>query len=347
MSIKARYDAFCSIDRRYPVDFLYGVLQSDANNAVEFILGNQFDMDWGAPQHLHICEEIQTPLPSHLILQWLSLVEQKIYDVDLDLPLSYIEEMWETPESGGYCRIVAGLAPYGQVALWLQGPKKSSLVLWSRGKIHKWIDQNEESDIFIGTMTSYCTMVLSKHPEVMEGIRRNGMPPHDLFDQYMKQYTYRILPIFGRWDEVEEEWGDYGENEIAPRIAYIEAFHTDGTRDCTRTDFLMQYHEAGRPQKLALCWHIGKGEFNAYVWFDERRTFDLFEAFYATHPGVKASLLFHADPEANHYEWLLYSSDVIEPMLVAEDAYQMIVFRNRYEHYRTNNYNQPKGAWLW
>lgn len=341
------YQIIANASTYFPIEILMGDMRVDDTAKKEFLLSTLFGHHWGEPQSISLIDNQSIPLPRYLSMQWLSLVEKCIYDIDLKLPDELIAQMWSDAIAGGYQSFVVGLAPYGQLALWLFGPKKRSLVLWTRGLRHNWADENEEKDLFECPLGEYCNAAIAKHPEVTDYINQNGMPPHDLFDQYMKQYTYRILPIFGRWDEVEEEWGDYGENEIAPRIAFIEAFHTDGTRDCTRTDFLMQYHEAGRPQKLALCWHIGKGEFNAYVWFDERRTFDLFEAFYATHPGVKASLLFHADPEANHYEWLLYSSDVIEPMLVAEDAYQMIVFRNRFEHYRTYNYNQPKGAWLW
>lgn len=347
MSVPINYIALSCSAPYYPIDIFYGYFVGDDNIRNEIVVEKCIGANWGELRNTVSIDDSKFSIPNRLFLHWISFVEKCMYDIDVDLPQKEIEDRWLDSKSGGYKNIVIGLAPWGQLAVWLYGYKKSSLILWTRGRLHKWEDEHEEFYLYKCSLSNYCEKILSEHPDIKEYIDKNGMPSASLFDQYMRQYEYRILPIFGRWNADEKEWGEYEDNDAIPQLDYIEAIHTDGTRDRTRTDFLMQYHEAGRPQKLALCWQIGKGEFNAYVWFDERKSCEIFEQFNASHPGIKADLLFHADPEANHYEWLLYGQELEEPFVVAEDAYEMIIFRNRYEHYRTENYSQPKGAWIW
>jgi hypothetical protein len=53
------------------------------------------------------------------------------------------------------------------------------------------------------------------------------------------------------------------------------------------------------------------------------------------------------DPEKNKYELALYRYGQKESLVFNESAYQLLVFRNKFGYYRSENYNQPKGAWIW
>ena len=53
------------------------------------------------------------------------------------------------------------------------------------------------------------------------------------------------------------------------------------------------------------------------------------------------------DSEKNKYELALYRYGLKEPQVISESAYQLLVFKNKFEYYRSENYNQPRGAWIW
>ena len=53
------------------------------------------------------------------------------------------------------------------------------------------------------------------------------------------------------------------------------------------------------------------------------------------------------DSEKKIFELALYRYGLKEPQVISESAYQLFVFKNKFEYYRSENYNQPRGAWIW
>ena len=72
-----------------------------------------------------------------------------------------------------------------------------------------------------------------------------------------------------------------------------------------------------------------------------------FEKFYGAHRDTKVDFIIRIDPEKNKYELALYRYGLQEPVAISEDTYQMIVFKSKFEYYRSENYDQPRGAWIW
>ena len=66
------------------------------------------------------------------------------------------------------------------------------------------------------------TMTKQYDPAVKENLEKNGLPPKNLFDKYMQQFTYRYLVKFGKWDESEKIWKEYGEEETTPELDSLE-----------------------------------------------------------------------------------------------------------------------------
>ena len=66
-----------------------------------------------------------------------------------------------------------------------------------------------------------------------------------------------------------------------------------------------------------------------------------------SHPETKVDFIIRIDAENKKYELSLYRQGLKEPVIIPEDAYQLIVFKNKFEDYRSENYNQPRGAWIW
>ena len=197
------------------------------------------------------------------------------------------------------------------------------------------------------TLDENCDFYINSDSRVKENLEKNGLPPRHLYDKYMQQFTYRYLPLFEHWDEDKREWTKYSDEETSPEFDYIDEALFDGTHDKLHDGGLMNYHEAGKPKKLAVQWHIGKSEYTAYFWFEDEEIRAVFDRFYGTHPETKTDLMIRIDTEKKKFELALYRYGLKEPQVISESAYQLIVFKNKFEYYKSENYAQEKGAWIW
>lgn len=300
-----------------------------------------FQNEWGNT-NIEIYDEL-LKLPN-FELKWISLVEQKIYHIKLDLKAHF-----NAPNiTFKYNKILFGMAPYGGIALWARGLKKSVLVNWLKGSEME-VPMEDFHPISPNiTLKEYCGFYINKDLGVKDNLQVNGLPPRNLFDKYMQQFTYRYQPLFEKWDDGEEvKWQKYKEGELQPEFEYLEESLFDGTFDKLHDDGLLKYHEAGKPKKLAIKWHIKKSEYTAYFWFEDEKICSIFERFYGAHPDTKTDFIIRIDAENKKYELALFRQGLKEPQIIPEDAYQLLVFKNKFEHYRSDNYNQERGAWIW
>lgn len=212
------------------------------------------------------------------------------------------------------------MAPYGGVAILSADKFKIRLFQWL--KAETLLNQNDE-------LNAACTI------------------PRDLFDNYMKQFTYRYVTMFGKWNGKGKLWEEYEEKDQLPEFGWIEEALFDGTHDKLRDGGLMKYHEAGKPKRLAVSWHIGKAEYSAYFWFEDEGIREVFDRLYGAHPDTKTDFIIRIDAERRKYELALYRYGLKAPQVIPEDVYQLLVFKNKFEDYRSDNYNQERGAWIW
>ncbi len=217
------------------------------------------------------------------------------------------------------------------------------------------------------TLDENCDFYINNDPRVKENLEKNGLPPQHLFDKYMQQFTYRYLVLFEYWDKDKKQWcsdcnssrteheSSQTDNESqqakqkgpVPELDYIEEALFDGTHDKLHDGGLMNYHEAGKPKKLAVKWHIKKSEYTAYFWFEDEEIRNVFDRFYGAHPETKTDFMIRIDSEKKKFELALYRYGLKEPQVISESAYQLIVFKNKFEYFRSENYDQPRGAWIW
>lgn len=337
----------------YPTDTFFGLLYYEAEEAMEIPKKYPYQEEWGQPISTHLLEREDYPVPGMLDMVWLSIVERKFYSIVEKLPTDKLEELFsqkdEDTDDAVYEHIVVGMVPYGGVALWTHGFKKSALVKW----MHAEETQVEMKDFMPlnpnVTLDENCDFYINNDTRVKENLATNGLPPRDLFDNYMKQFTYRYLPLFEHWDEDEEKWQPYTEEEqeTQPELDYIEEALYDGTHDKLHDGGLLNYHEAGKPKKLAMKWHIKKSEYVAYFWLEDEAIRAIFDKFYGIHPETKTDFIIHIDPEKKKYQLSLFRYGLQEPRIIPEDAFQLIVFKNKFEQFRSENYDQPRGAWIW
>ncbi len=310
-----------------------------------------FKGEWGENETVSLMDNPRHLLPTGLHIIYLSLIERKFYIINDELPKEEIEKQWNRsiPSSGEslFEKIIVGMSPYGGVGVWLSGSEKEVLIYWSHGSeisigMEQFLPQNPSA-----TLKGICDFYVTSNTAVKENLRKNGLPSRDLFDNYMKQFTYRYVVLFGFWDEV---WRKYDEEEKKKGVAefeFIEEALFDGTYDKLHDGELMNYHQAGKPKKLAVKWHIKKSEYTAYFWFEDEEIRAVFDRFYGAHPETKTDFMIRIDSEKKKFELALYRYGLNKPQVISESAYQLIVFKNKFEYIRSENYNQPPGAWIW
>lgn len=324
-----------------PTDLFYCLLYTKSD-ILELPKKYPFKGEWGKATS---CIELENEeLPQSIEISYLSVIEKSFYY--LQIPLNF--DLNRIIEDNTEKTLIVGMSPYGGVAVWYGGKIKSMLVCWEKGELTE-VDMEDFAPMNTNIgMKEYCDFYINNDSIVKENLKTNGLPPRNLFDKYMQQFTYRYQPLFEKWDDGEEvKWQKYKEDELSPEFEYIDESLYDGTHDKLHDGGLMKYHQAGKPKKLRVEWHIGKSEYSAYFWFEDERIREVFDKFYGAHPETKTDFIIRIDAEKRKYELALYRYGLKEPQVIPEDVYQLLVFKNKFEDYRSDNYNQERGAWIW
>lgn len=341
----------CAFDYA-PVLTGVAILSYSENEAISIPECLPFRGPWGENITVSIYDNSCHPLPRGIHIFYLSIIERKFYKIDRCLPQNLIYSEWEKGIINGngsiYEKIIVGMSPYGGTAIWLSGSDKQKLLLWFHGSqvditMNQFLPENPNI-----SLNELCDFYINNYAQVKRYLKCNGLPPQKIFDNYMQQFTYRYLLFWGKWNDDEEiRWQKYKDEEIQPEFEYIEESLIDGTFDKLHDNGLLKYHNAGKPKKIAIKWHINKSEYTAYFWFDEEKTCLIFERFYGAHPDTNTDFIIRIDAEKKKYELALFRQGLKEPQIIPEDAYQLLVFKNKFEDYRSDNYNQERGAWIW
>ncbi len=358
-----------SSPKLYPTDSFFGLLWLDKkkDDALELPISHPLGNEWGEYNSINLSRFGKDPMPWFLDTVWLSVTERKFYSVEEELPVKQMEELfcqtyedsyYEDPDEEAntgktsakpaplYDTLVVGKAPYGGAALWAHGHKKSTLVKWMQAK---------ETEVEMGdfapmnpslTLDEVCEFYINNDKAVKKNLEKNGLPPRDLYDNYMKQFNYRYRVLFEHWDEAAETWRPYTE-ETKPELDFVEERLFDGTHDKLHDGGLFRFHRAGKPEKLAVEWHYKGSGYTAYFWLEDAAVRAAFDAFFGDDPGAEANFDIHIDPETMNHELVLSRDGTDEAKPFDDGDWQFIVFKDGKELGHTANYNQPRGAWVW
>ncbi len=339
--------------REYPVDTAFAILWCNENEDEAIVVPKRwpYSGEWGEDLADTISINTGYPFPKKIDIVYLSIIEKKFYSLECDFPFEVMSKLWQSKDMNTgrdlYDGIIVGMAPYGRVAIWLNGYKKETLIAWLKGeRIDLSMDDfmPGESDSSLNDLWDF---YINNDSYAKDCFEKKGVPTCDLIDKYMQQFVYRYMVLFEQWDEFKKKWQKYFEDKYVPEFNYLEEALYDGTHDKLHDGVLMNYHQSGKPKKLAVKWHIKKSEYTAYFWFEDEEIRTVFDRFYGAHPETKTDFMIRIDAEKNKYELALYRYGLKEPYVISESAYQLIVFKNKFERYRSENYNQPRGAWIW
>jgi len=262
---------------------------------------NPFATTWGKHDALLLLDETSKSVPVSIMIKWFSTVENKSYTVAEDLPQTKMEESLseinETTKRQKYDHIIAGMAPYGRLAIWLSGPGITTEVAWLKSK-----DANETS-------------------------QQQGVPNPTLFEQYMQKFNYRITPKF----------------ETAAALEKTELFYYNGELNTTNSGEHAENAMRAKPCKIALHWRIEKVQYSGYFWTDEKKIIETFAKFYNNDAQKEGELIIEIGESNKEFKFSL--QDKFTTIEIPVEEMEILVFKNKFEFFRSENYNKPPQGW--
>lgn len=304
---------------------------------------------WGRRSPLRVIGEGYETPPEGVELTWVSVLERKAYHAQIGFDKSVLKELLDTPsphERPLFTDLVITIAHGGKVAVWLHGILKQIRLHWAAAEEIALEELFPDDDSQNDSIDKWCDEYLSECSDE-ERSRLNSLDALP-FDRMMTQYCYRLMPLMEHWQPGEAEWQHPADDEEnVPVVDHIYISRHDGTHHKLADDTLTRHHMAGRPERIAMAWHAGKNEWSAHMWLDEELTASIFERLYGTHRDTRVDLILHFDPIQRHYELALFRYGMTQPQLLPPECWQIIVFKDQFEHYRSENYNQPSDAWRW
>ena len=315
----------------YPTELFFGDFIFSDGKRLYIPESIPFAGTWGIGGATHILNNNLHPAPAAIDIIWLSLAENQFYSLKAALPKEKIEsllaEIDEKTKEQKYNYIIAGMAPYGGLAVWLSGNEIIIEVAWLQAE-----PTNVEMTDFApnGTLSQkeYVETYFKECEDAYENYKKNSLPDKMLFERYMQKFNYRIMPTFENEEAVFEE---------------INLFYYNGELNTTNSGEHAENAMRAKPYKIVLNWSIGKIQYGGYFWTDEKKIIETFAKFYGNDTQKEGNLVIEVGESNNQFKFFLQDDTTVAEIPV-EDM-QIMVFKNKYEYFRSENYDRPQGGW--
>ena len=314
----------------FPTELVTGSFLLDDLTKINIPESLPFATAWGKAVATRLLPNNVHPVPKYILIAWLSIVEGKFYAVADELPKEQLalllSEKDKKTKKPLYDTLIAGMAPYGKLAIWLSGNDINTEVAWLQGSEldMKMKDFAPDSNL---SREQYAAHALAECKEACEKFRNNGLPDPLLFEQYMQKFNYNITPKFEKNAELDK----------------IELFYYNGELNTTPSGEHAENKMRAKPRKIALHWNMEKKQYSGYFWTDEEKIMDTFKNCYGDDTQKEGNLTIQVEASNKQFQFFLQNNDILVE-IPAEDM-QYIIFKNKFEFHRSKNYNKSKGGW--
>lgn len=326
----------------FPVEVVYCLLYCESGQTIEPIPALPVKNGWGNIQSSTVIRIVEnSSMPYRVSLCYLSIVENKFYEADYDFTQYAVDAYKQMYENFSEIGILVGMGPGGVCTLWIYNGLQSKFVTTINAKISN-VTLGDYKPFYQGEKVEHlCNTYIMEDSAIQKYLTIYGLPNKQKFLNRMQQYLYRYIVTFGKFNGQTLK----GDNDSWNIIALSEKL-IDGSFDKTDLVRMTHFHYGGVPSILNFTIGNDKKEYMLNIWLEDNFHV-MFERFYGAHPETKTDFIIRIDAENRKYELALYRQGLKEPVVIPESAYQLIVFKNKFEDYRSENYNQPRGAWIW
>lgn len=274
---------------------------------------------WGESNLVIIRDDNVCSLPIRICIIYLSLNEGKYYIVDYPFPKDKVIEFGVVSEIQ---KIIVGMGPYGIVSFWVVWDDRQVLLTTEKVESISMSDMNiTQNDL---------EEILSHYSKMMRSTAEYSLK---YYTDLLKCCLYRFNIDFVKGNNFDTDFS-------------VSHDYYNGSKYYNDYENWLLYKSRGLPKTLNIKWGKTK-EYSVFFWMDRDSIINIFNRFYGAHPETKADFIIRIDPEKKKYELALFRQGLKEPVKIPECAYQLIVFKNKFEDYRSANYTQPRGAWIW
>lgn len=235
----------------YPMTIVSGNLYLKDGSSVYIPSKAVVDNGWGEIGSTHIVGSTMKALPVSMKITWFSFAEDKFFTGTFDLPYDHISKLFaegreshRTRERITYEDIIVGMAPGGEVSVWLQAEREVLLVASFTAK-EDVVDWSQITENETYSRSRYIKEVLKDHlsKDQFELLEKEGIPFEKL-NLYRKQYMWNVEPIGQKWVDA---W-------IKTYNGERELFGASGRKQSRRN--------RAQPKELEIVWEGRDG--NAY-----------------------------------------------------------------------------------
>jgi len=316
----------------YPTTLFFGDFVFSDGEKLYIPESIPFAGTWGKTGKTHVLNNNLFPAPTAIDIIWLSLAENQFYSLEATLPKETIEsllaEVDEKTKEQKYEFITVGMAPYGGLAVWLSGNGIKTEVAWLQAEPTNVEMEDFAPDSRFSSIEEYVETYFKFCEEAYKNFQKNGLPDRMLFERYMQKFNYSITPKF--------------ENEEAI-FEGIELYYYNGELNTTNFGEHASNAMRAKPYKIVLNWSIGKVQYGGYFWTDEKKIIETFSNFYANNAQEKGELIIEVGESNEQFKFFLRNNYSVVEIPVEE--IEIIVFKNRFEFFRSENYSKPPQGW--
>lgn len=328
-----KYNGIISIFDNAVSSLKVGTLHYGDNNDQVMRIIDNMQGGWGDIYPMVIVSNSSFPLPKKMTLRWVTLVDLKCYELTTDLDTERMESMWAEQEKlypeNPFKYVVVGIAPYGEVALWLRSNCNS--VLFQQFKAEE-VAYNEREEAVYSKMQGN------------EKLMKYILTP-ERYASVMQQYKYRYVPLEEFFNG--KRWARFDTNDNRYEnisVSCVEDKCIDGTFDFTDGENIMKYHTAGMPKRITVKWEEDGDPYFAHFWLNSHYVQLFFESFKKKFPELPVDLKLRLDVKANRYEVAMAAEDIVPRAFIGT---QYIVFKYFEEIARSEYFDKEDNDWRW
>lgn len=308
--------------------FIHAAIVLNQDGSSELLSSQQLYKDgWGGKTTISIPHRDSKSHPYRLYIAYYSICEDKHYvsEIDFNEHNIFSKICAFYGEDSDICNLIIGIAPYGKVYFLVSNIDRQELLFYTKSKII------EESLLGL----DYDVTKKVKRSEILQNISIN---PHKYYSILLYPYIFRFIIDFNYENKIA--------SDFKIKYMYYKSFNGIYYRSQDEANIL-NWSEKGVFHNITLCYRKFKTDYLAYFHLNNVSIIQLYDKFFGIHPDTKTDFIIRIDAENKKYELALYRQGLKEPVVIPESAYQLIVFKNKFEDYRSENYNQPRGAWIW